>query len=419
MGNRRMSRLVAIGLMVAPCCAGGGAEPTGRTREAILGGTVASVSGSPVVFIKGPEGGCTGVLVAPTLVATARHCTAALTEGSIECTPSGDLVTGTSAGQLGADVSPAALGFYSAARVSAQGTTGAPDAVGAQILSTQAPSACRDNLAFVVLAQAIPGLAPAPIRIGAVTSAGEAVSVWGYGLTEQANDPILLRFRDDAYVVAVGPDVATTTTQPAPVRALRIGPGSVTCNGDSGGPVFSLATGAVIGVVSIGTQAAAGLACVDELIANATTGPVLVDYRDLVLQAFAAAGATPIEETNPSDGGVDAAEIPDEGGSTGDAAADGVAWSADGAGPTGDAAGVGPTSDATGDGPTENADSARAAVDESADTDPEPIISASGASCEIAPGRLDDRGSASGLLGVGYAMFVALFGRKRRNNLQV
>ncbi len=287
---------------------------------------------------------------------------------------------GTSAGQLGADEPAGALTFYSAARVTAGDTSGPPDAVGAQIVSTQAPSACRDDLAFVVLAQAIPGLVPAAIRIDTVTSVGEGVAVWGYGLTEQAGDPVLLRVRNDAYVVAVGPDVATTTTQAAPVRALRVGPGSVTCNGDSGGPVFSAVTGALIGLVSIGSQALVGSGCTDDITSNATTGPVLVDYRDLVLQAFAAAGATPLEETNPSDGGVDAAQIPGDGGPLADAAADGVTEIADGAGSTGDTGDVGPTIDAGGDGPTGNADSAGATADAATDTNPESTVRATGAS---------------------------------------
>jgi hypothetical protein len=335
-----------------------------------------------------------------------------LTEGSIQCTPSGDLVAGTNAGQLGADLSPGALGFYSAARVSAQGTNGTPDAVGAQILSTEAPSACRDDLAFVVLAQAIPGLAPAPIRIGAVTSAGEAVSVWGYGFTEQASDPLLLRVRSDAYVVAVGPDVATSTTQPAPVRALRIGPGSVTCNGDSGGPVVSIATGAVIGLVSIGSQAVAGLTCTDDLTANATTGPVLVDYRDLVLQAFAAAGAMPIEETTVSDGGVDTGVSQSEAGTVGDAEAGEPTENSD-AGAAGDADTDGPTEDAV-VGVAADADAGGPAEDGSPKLDPVQQWRATGASCAIALGPEDERGRASGLLGLAGATLAAAFKRRLR-----
>jgi hypothetical protein len=155
---------------------------------------------------------------------------------------------------------------------------------------------------------------PAAIRIASPTVAGEGVSVWGYGLTEQAQDPILLRVRDDAYIVAVGPETPLSTTQPAPVRSLRIGPGSVTCNGDSGAPIFSAITGAVIGIVSLGAQATTGLFCTDDSTSDGTTGPLLSDYSSLALSAFAAAGATPILETPPTDGGYADASAPADGG---------------------------------------------------------------------------------------------------------
>jgi len=63
-----------------------------------------------------------------------------------------------------------------------------------------------------------------------------------------------------------------------------------------------MASGAVIGLVSLGSQASAGPYCSDGTTAD-TTGPQLADYRDLVLSAFKAAGASPILEGTPPDSG--------------------------------------------------------------------------------------------------------------------
>jgi len=284
------------GMALAQC--GGSPEPgpLGHSSQAILGGTIVDAAESPFLYIEGPEGTCTGTLIAPTLVATARHCVAELSEGPFSCDASGNLIGGGVGGQIGIDNSPGAISFYRSSEVVPGQPLGAAQAVGLQILSTQTPTVCADDLAFVVLNQSIPGIAPAPIRLGG-TQAGETVSVWGYGLTDQSEAPTELRVRDDVQIVGVGPLVATTTTQAAPLRAVRVGPGAITCNGDSGGPMTSAATGAVIAVVSLGEQASStGPFCSDSTNSD-TTGPLLADYSDLVRAAFLAAGQTPILET--------------------------------------------------------------------------------------------------------------------------
>jgi len=240
------------------------------------------------------------VLVAPNLVATARHCVAVLTEGgSFSCTPSGELASGSTSGQLFADNTPSNVGVFTSDQVlSGAVYSGFPAAVGTQIFSTESPSVCRDDLAFVVLNQAVPGVAPIPIRLTASTLVGEPVSVSGYGLTGDAGGPSALRVRDDAQIVGIGPTIAMTLTQPAPVRSIRIGPGTVTCNGDSGGPIVSNVTGALIGLVSLGLQASPdGPFCV-ATDTSETTGPLLADYDALTMQAFAAAGAVPTVESD-------------------------------------------------------------------------------------------------------------------------
>jgi hypothetical protein len=187
------------------------------------------------------------------------------------------------------------LGFFTPERAASMDTS-TPDAVGSQIFDTQTTTSCRDDIAFVVLNQAMPGRSPLPIRLTDTTVAGEDVSVTGYGLTEIAGDPLALRTRDDMQIVGVGPDTPINITQPAPLRAVRIGPSAATCSGDSGGPITAASTGAVIAVVSLGFEAASsGPFCADQQTSD-TTGPRLAEYSALATTAFQAAGQTPVLE---------------------------------------------------------------------------------------------------------------------------
>lgn len=303
-------------LIAAPGCSASGGEASSATQEAIVSGSVVTDPSSPFLYMNGPQGSCTATLVAPNLVVTARHCAAATPEGPFTCTSTGDLVmTGTSGGQIGTDDSPSSLSFYTNARL-LNGTlfVGAPDGAGAMILSTNTPTSCRDDIAFIILQQPIAGVTPATIRIDLPTQFGESVSAWGYGLTAEAGDPLALRVRSNATIAGVGYDVPTTGTQLAPLRAVRVGPDDITCNGDSGGPITSNVTGAVVAIASLGAEASATLpACTGGGVSD-TTGPRLGAYQSLAALAFSAAGATPILEPGapplafPADAGLEAGD---------------------------------------------------------------------------------------------------------------
>ncbi|MDP9036921.1 MAG: S1 family peptidase [Myxococcota bacterium] len=303
--SHRVRSAVAGGFALALWQCGGAERDTAldRSGQAIVGGTVVEAIDSPVLYLRGPEGACSAALVAPTLAVTARHCVAQSSAGAFSCTAAGDLILGSGGGgQIGNDLAPSSLAFY-ADRGSDAGALGigSPDAVGVQILSTHTTSACRDDLAFVVLSQPIAGLVPLPVRLDTPTRVGETVSVSGYGLTSVTYDTLALRTRRGVAVVGIGPDVPSNNTQLAPVRAMRIAP--VTCQGDSGGAILSATTGALVGIVSLGNLAAPGTAvCADSLVAD-TIGPRLAAYHELALSAFAAAAAFPMAESGPLDAG--------------------------------------------------------------------------------------------------------------------
>jgi hypothetical protein len=215
--------------------------------------------------------------------------------GTFDCTPSGDLQDGSTSGELGGQYAPSSLSFFSAESVaSGRPLNGSPpDAVGAAIVSTNTTSVCSDDLAFVVLNQPIPGVVPAPIWLGSTTD-GDPVDVWGYGLTGIPEQPLALRVSQGAEIVGIGPTESSTLTGQAPVRSVRVGPATTTCNGDSGGPILSK-DGALIAIVSLGLQSNNGLDCASGDNAD-TTGPLLADYKYLLGQALAAAAPPPAED---------------------------------------------------------------------------------------------------------------------------
>jgi hypothetical protein len=391
--------VVLLGLAVARCGGASDDGSTGASGEAIVGGAAADAPDSPVLYLSGPEGGCTAVLVAPNLVITARHCVASSTTGPFTCTPGGDLV-GSGAGSIGASDAPGSIGLFSSARIMAGVllSGGSPDAVGVQIVSTNTPTACRDDLALVVLDRAVAGVVPVPIRIDGATRVGETVSVWGYGLTDRL-EPTALRVRSGVPITGVGPDTPPTTTQPAPVRSLRTGP--VTCQGDSGGPMIAETTGAVIAVVSLGSQAGtSGPYCASDQFVD-TIGPRLAAYHDLILSAFQAAGASPIPEVSMTDAASDSAPTSD-----GPSPVDSTGES--------DSA-TEPESASVSDAPVEP-DSA--STPEPAPTGvlpPSPIVyRATGASCGIGSQRRDPPGRLGAFV-IALAWTAAAVGRRRRS----
>ncbi len=292
--KRSGPRAWALGLALLACHCGVSEAPSplGTARAPILQGSLVDAQDAAVLFLKGNRGSCSATLVAPNLVVTARHCVAASLIGAFSCSASGELIpTGDGHGALGKDDPAGDILFFTAEQmlegVPANRTTAS--AVGKSILSTGSSTACRDDLAFVVLSNPL-ALTPMPMRIDDSMVTGESLSIWGYGLTEQRADPPKLRARKDAALLGVGPSVPAETTQPAPVRAIRTSP--VTCPGDSGGPIASVTTGAIVAVVSLGTLSAGTLGpfCSNNEL-NETVGPRLAAYPTLIATALEAAQA--------------------------------------------------------------------------------------------------------------------------------
>jgi hypothetical protein len=323
-------KFLGFSLLLGVCaCSAQPSEPAARVQgQRIIGGLDSAPSDDAVMLIltqRNITSVCSSVLIAPNLLLTARHCISAeYPSDGIHCNPDGSLIL-PSGGQLGAPVSPDKISVFVGARVPSQGSFpgGTVAAKGQQIITGDGPSVCKDDIALVVLDRAL-DQPPARLGLGLVVAQDAHLSVVGYGLTE-STDPNSLystrHRRDDVPVEFVGilPDTFTL--------------GRSVCKGDSGGPAFDAATGAVVGAYSLGFPGANAADCSSEEAVNYFVD--VTHYEAMLRMAFTAAGQPfpdPIMLDAGTDSGSSAAGAPasdeDAGGAAGVAGTAGAGGSA-------------------------------------------------------------------------------------------
>jgi hypothetical protein len=264
-------------------------------RAEVVGGVPSGVEDDAVVVVWGDAGSvlqrCTGSMVAPNLVLTARHCIANYVDQPFTCTPSGDLTPDSTGGQIGATLAPD--------KITVRTGTG-PDVVlaatGVQVFSTQTTSICRNDIALVLLDQAL--TTPiAPLRLTAGTTPGELVRVVGYGASEDGGFGVRLTHAG-LTISMVGESQFRPTGDPVPPRTFATD-GPAACFGDSGGPALD-AREAVTGILS---QVSGD--CMSSTARDFYTQ--IAPFKDeLFTPAFTAAGYLPQIEDVPDAGTNDA-----------------------------------------------------------------------------------------------------------------
>ena len=285
----------AVGLL-ALALAGCGSEETLEADGAIIGGAADTRAHDSVVVVAAREGNvvrswCTGTLVAPNLVLTARHCVSATQGGVTFCTADGASRGGAS---IAGDLSPEGLSIFGGATARPDMTDDErADAHGREVIAAETTTYCDADLAFILLDRPI-DLPVAPLRLDAGPRAGEALTAVGWGLTEDGHAASERR-RRMVRVDTVGPHAFDETTRnsegPRPTRVVS----SNAC-----GPAFA-STGAVVGIASRSgngtverdpSQPAAS--CLGERAHGFYTHLAL--KQPLVARAFRRAGYTPRDE---------------------------------------------------------------------------------------------------------------------------
>ena len=295
-------------LLAALCAFAGCTLPSGpssdevaRASAAIINGKASASDDDSAILIPLFQGGqfagaCSGVLIAPNLVLTARHCVSETDEGAV-CASDGTPLYG---GMVYSDRAAGDIGVITGTSIKF-----ALDASGAQIFTLPSDTLCNSDVALVLLDKAITSVPIAQLRLDGPPVVGELFRAVGWGVSNNSQG-YGRRKRDGIEILDVGPIDDPSGIGGVSPNEFEVG--ESICQGDSGGPAFDETTKAVIGVVSRGGNGKMVDPNKDPAYAGCTDGGGFTTHNlytridgfaDLFTTAFAAAGTDPWHEGGP------------------------------------------------------------------------------------------------------------------------
>ncbi len=187
---------------------------------------------------------CSGALVAPNLVLTARHCVSRAMTATPACDAHGTSHNGV---HLGNDEDPSHIAIYAGTHVDVAGDE--PRAYASKTIHPTTRVLCDSDVAFLVLDRTLDDVQVLPMRLDAPVETGEYVMPVGFG-GGFIGDVGTRVPRPASPVLAVGPGHNSSTGAVLGPREFEVD--EATCRGDSGGPALDVLSGQVVGVVSRG-----------------------------------------------------------------------------------------------------------------------------------------------------------------------